>query len=142
MVSENMTFSGVVANGRLPREVGEAVRDVLRRFEGKRMTVTVERYRRKRSNPQNAFYWGCVIPRIQLMFEEAGSSVSAEEVHDFLRSECRITREIIDPLGEVHSTLRSSTELDTSEWEDWMEKIRAWAGERGHQIPFPNEFEI
>jgi hypothetical protein len=132
-------FYVTVQNGLIPRHVSEKIRDLFRRNEGRMLTISVERYRRQRSNNQNRYYWGCVVPHIIRMFEEAGSIVTPDEVHDFLRHELKLIRHVTDPAGEVHSIIRSSSDLDTREWEDWMERIRVWAAERGTQIPLPNE---
>ncbi len=140
MVHEKLEFHTQVSHGKIPREISEEIRDVIRRMEGKKITITVSKYRRKRSIWQNRYYWGVVIQYVTKMFEDEGNVITEEEVHDFLKSTVgKLYRTVVDPAGEVHQTLKSSTELDTREWEDYMEQVRAWAAAMGTVIPLPNE---
>ncbi len=136
-------FDGLVTDGKIPIEMSLAIRDVIRRFEGKRIKVTLAKYKRQRSRRQNAYYWGVIIVHIFDMFVEYGNDVSKDDVHQFLKSEVgKLYKEIEGPGGEVHTIIRSSTELSTSEWEDFTEKCRAWAASMGRIIPMPNEMVV
>jgi hypothetical protein len=106
-----------------------AIRDVIRKFEGKRIKVTLANY-----------YWGVVLKYVHEMFLEYGNDVSSDDCHEFLKEHVgKLFKEIEGPGGEIRTIVRSSTELSTSEWEDYMEKIRAWSASVGLQIPLPNE---
>jgi hypothetical protein len=53
----------------------------LQSLEGKRVTVTVEKEKRKRSNQQSKYYWGCVL---QLIGEHSGED--PENIHEALKA--------------------------------------------------------
>ncbi len=133
-------FDGLVKDGKIPHEMSLAIRDVIRRFEGKRVKVTIGKFKRQRSRRQNAYYWGVVLKYVHEMFLEFGNDVSSDDTHEYLKEHIgKLFKDIEGPGGEIRTIVRSSTELSTSEWEDFMEKIRAWAASVGLQIPLPNE---
>ncbi len=137
---DSVEFDGLVKDGKIPHEMSIAIRDVICRFEGKRIKVTLSKFKRQRSRRQNAYYWGVIVVHVFDMFVEHGNDVSKDDVHQFLKSEIgKLYKEIEGPGGEVHTIIRSSTELSTVEWEDYTEKCRAWAASIGRQIPLPNE---
>ncbi len=83
-----------------------------------------------RSKSQNNYYWSVIIRTLGNVF-----GYTDEEMHDtikyiFLREQ---------PVGKpVH--IKSTTELNTKEAEEFYERIRTWAAmEYGIYIPEPNE---
>lgn len=137
-----LEYSCVVTGGRIPVEVSKAVATALRNIEGKRVIVSLREHKRKRSNNQNRYYWGVVIPLVLEMFTDAGNDTTAEEVHEFLKEYVggsTFVRLLVTPDLKRRSVVRSSTTLTTDEWESFMEMVRAWAATMGCQIPLPNE---
>jgi len=49
-----------VENGILKRNRNLLI-DAIKSFEGQNVIVTIEKAKKKRSNPQNAYYWGVLI---------------------------------------------------------------------------------
>lgn len=138
-----LEYSCLVTGGRIPVEVSRLVATALRNMEGKRVIVSVREHKKKRSDPQNRYYWGVVIPAVLAMFLEAGNDTDESEVHEYLKEHVGgLSRILIGPDGKRRPVVRSSTTLDTAEWEDFMEKVRAWAAALGCQIPLPNESVI
>ncbi len=137
---DSIEFDGIVKDGRIPLEMSKAIGAVIRRFEGKRLKITVAKYKRQRSHQQNSYYWGVIVAHVHDMFLEYGNDLTKDDIHSFLKSEVgKLFKEIEGPGGEIHTIVRSSTELSTTEWEDYTEKCRAWAAGVGLQIPLPNE---
>jgi len=133
-------FTGTVQNGRLPECVSDAFARCLRQAEGKRVSLTLQVVRRRRSNPQNAFYWGAVIPAVLDMFRDAGQPMDAEGVHEYLKAYVgRMTRIVLAPNGKRVTVLGSTADLNTMDFEVYLEQIRAWAAQFGVIIPLPNE---
>ncbi len=102
-------------------------------LEGRRFEVTIRRERKKRSLNQNSYYWGIVVAMIA---EAAG--YEPEEAHEALKWE----------LLRVHDdtrlpTVRSTADLTTVEFEDYMARCRRLGAEvYGIYIPDPNECEV
>lgn len=102
--------------------------------------LTIQPAGDKRSNKQNKYYYGVVIPKAREFFIERGYFVSEKFVHDFLKSDIgRYVRYVSLPDGTVKTDILSSTKLTKKEWEEWMEKIRTWFAQYHWHIPLPNE---
>jgi hypothetical protein len=137
-----LEMSCTVTNGRIPRQVSEAVGAAIRRCEGKRLTISLREQKRTRSSNQNRYYWGCVIPAVLEMFVEAGNDTNPEEVHSFLKEQVGgsiCVKVLLTPDGKRRPVLRSSADLSTQEFEDFLERVRVWAAEMGTIISLPNE---
>lgn len=90
--------------------------------------------RDSRSAKQNKYYWGVVV---KLISDYTG--FETDEVREFLK--CKFLKyEKALPSGEVAELIASTTKLDTKEFEEFMEKVRAFAAqELDLIIPLPNE---
>lgn len=94
--------------------------------------------KKHRSNRQNAYYWSCVLPRIS---EHTGFTIN--EAHEvlkamFLKGWKTLKTRKNDYVEAEY--IRSTTELDTKSFEDYMTKVREWASiDIGCWIPEPNE---
>ena len=133
-------FRGLVSGGRLPAAEERELSALLARMEGKPVVVTVKEVKRRRSNDQNGYYWGVVVPAVTAMFRDAGNYVDENDTHEFLKLRVgKISRVIVTPDGEVHKSLGSTAKLSVSEFADYVARVRAWAAEHGCDIPEPNE---
>lgn len=104
-----------------------------RRFkEGTLLQVPAPRKPKKpRSIEENKYYWGCPI---QILSEFFG--YEPEEMHEVLKYQF-----LQDRSGRF-PRVKSTTELSTVEFEDYMSRIRRWASiEFSVYIPKPNEVE-
>ena len=129
-----------VLNGKLETN-RELLSDVIKSLEGKDIIITIEKKRKKRSNPQNAYYWGIVLPMMQTGFyNNLGEHVGIQEAHEFLKGRFLFREVVNQELGEVIKLSKSTTELSTIEWETYMDQIRAFSTEfLGINIPLPND---
>jgi hypothetical protein len=115
--------------------------DAINSFEGKDVLITLEKPKKKRSNPQNAFYYGVVIPIVQNALRDAGYVMTNEATHDLIK--LKFLKEVIltnEETGEVVERVKSTTELSTSQFMDFVAEIRQFTNEYfGVDIPEPNE---
>ena len=88
--------------------------------------ITVRRYRKARSNNQNAFYWLC----LNAIAHEIGED--PEELHVTFKSMFLVDRSKKLPI------VRSTTSLDTKEFTDYIEKISIKVSEFGITLPDPD----
>ena len=147
MQDPKLIYEGKVKDGKIemPRRVRQ---EVCQTFEGRQIEVTFRRKRKRRSNEQNRYYWGVVIPEvIKGLIDvgnddfQLGNTVHAEQVHEFLKAEIlQNGEEIILAGGEMKRLPATTTTLTTTEHMEFIDKVRAWAGEfLGINIPEPNE---
>lgn len=112
---------GKVERGDFIPENPNAFKAAFYGHEGKRVKVTIERFRNMRSGNQNAYYWAVVVP----MIGEAIGEDDKNEVHDLLRAQ--FNYEIL-VIGEQEIRKPKSTaKLDTTEFSAYIESVRRWA---------------
>lgn len=146
-MSEKLTYTGPVDDqGRidLPKRARKEIADS---FAGKRVEVVIKRARKQRSNAQNAYYWGVVVPFVLRGFIELGNSLTEgnpddhELIHEFLKAKfLRNGAEIVDADGLVHELPGSTTKTTTVEFMEYLDRIINFAAESLNVvIPPPNE---
>jgi len=125
-------FRGNIENGKLILRDKELFSKYLCSLRGE-VEVICRKWRKRRTNRQNSYYWSCVIP---LLCEYTG--YSDEELHEALKIKFLSKRERDDL-----PTVRSTATLSTKEFANYIEKIVLWAGqELGVMIPPPEQVEI
>ena len=108
----------------------------LKQYEGKEAILIIKPYKDSRSDNQNRYYWGVVI---KLLCDEIG--YLPEEMHEILKQKFLSTR-TVKIGGEEYSIPDSSSTLNTTEFEDYLSKIRTWASQDLELlIPLPNDIE-
>lgn len=115
-------------------------KEVVQAFPEKDLLIKVERKKKKRSIQQNSYYWGVVIKLMTQFFKGEGIVKNEDETHQiltykFLKVVCAITDD-----GEVVERVKSTTELSTVEFEEYILNIRVWVSDFFNvDIPEPNE---
>lgn len=113
---------------------------MLRQFEGQWVSITVRVRRKRRSLKQNRFYFGVILPLAAEFMRDLGNDMDDEEAHNWLKEHVgKLVKNVESPSGVRTRTIRSSRDLTTAEWEDYMQRIRAWAAEFDLMLPLPNE---
>jgi hypothetical protein len=140
-VSGALEFVCPVVDGRLPERDAKRIGEVIRKFDGKRVVVSVQEVKKTRSSQQNRYYWGCLIKLITDEFRDAGNMVNGDDVHDFLKAEVgKLSQVLVTVEGEVFRGPGSTAKLTTTEFSNYIEAVRAWAADRlDLKIPSPNE---
>ena len=115
-------------------------REIITKFNGWDVTVTVDTHK-KRSNQQNRYYWGGVIPILQHTLKELGNDFTQEQCHSILK--CKFLKEtayVNESTREFIDRIKSTTELSTNDFEDYLENIRAWMQEFfSVDVPLPEK---
>lgn len=104
----------------------------LEKLKGKRVEVIVRQQKSQRSNNQNNYYFGVVCKILGDYF-----GYSEEEMHDALKYK------FLRCGAADLETVKSTTKLNTAEFEEYLKKVRRWAAiEYNVIIPLPNEIEV
>lgn len=139
---KKITLISNVVNGNLKRNRNR-IKEAIAAFEGKEIELTIQRKRKVRSNPQNAFYWGVVIPIVQDGLKDATGEVrDLNSIHyQILLPLLAPQREIVNiETGEVITERLTSSEMTTTEFSEYVMEIQAWGAEfLGVNIPNPGE---
>jgi hypothetical protein len=102
----------------------------------KDLEVVVKVFRKQRSNLQNGFFHGVIVP---LIAEEIGHSLKKTKA--LLKSE--FLKEIIIVNDEEFEFIRPTSSLTTTEFEEFNDKIRIWAFDFLNElvVPYPDKVD-
>ena len=110
--------------------------------KGVPVVLQCEEFKEKRSNPQNRYYHGVVVDLVRRGLKDLGwepKACSAEAVHEMLKREFLTVDEHVKD-GVFLKRTRSTTELDTAQFGEYLELCKQWAAENlGVAIPDPGE---
>lgn len=96
--------------------------------------LVIDRMRKQRSDNQNRYYWGVAI---EILSEHFG--YTKDEMHSALR--LMFLR--VPGADGKPDTIKSTTDLDTIGFEEYLSQIRDWAIiEHNCYIPLPNEVAL
>ena len=125
-------FVGTAIGGKVKYDLPSNYERYLITLEGQRVATETKKFKKKRSLPQNSYYWSVII---DILSREFG--YESEEIHLMLRE--KFLR-IYDDKHPDFVIARSTTKLTTVEFVEYIEKIQRWAAQE-HQIylPDPNE---
>lgn len=129
-----MPCLGKVEKGKFIPEDKERFRAAFYGHEGKRVRVTVDRFRNRRSTEQNKYYFGVIVPAIGKAIGES----DLEAVHDMLKAE--FNHQIVAIGDKEMKVPKSTAKLETVEFSEYMEKVRTFAAQfLSLYIPDPME---
>jgi hypothetical protein len=106
-----------------------------------RYYVKIEK-KNKRSLPQNSYYFGVVVPMVKEGLYEIGydNITHKEQAHKFLSEKFLQQESVNKKTGEVIYITRSTTDLNTIEFNEYLEKCQKFGAEYLNiYIPSPNE---
>ena len=129
-----------VLNGKLIRNRAK-VKQAIQNFEGKEIELIVRRKTNHRSNQQNAYYFGVVIPMtIQAIENEWGEVWDIDKTHSLYKSMFLYEEKVNPETSEVIKVPISSTENTTTKQEVFHTQCRNFLKEWFNiEVPLPNE---
>lgn len=145
-MANELIYTAQIIDGQVKITNRKGFDEDMKAFEGKRIIMRIKKYNKSRSNKQNAYYHGCVIPYVTDGLVEMGFErrlLSAENVHwmmreRFLREDVPVTEG--EHAGEFVTMVRSTADLSTTEFMEFIEAIQRWSIEfLGINIPDPGE---
>lgn len=93
-------------------------------------TVTLEPYERRRNAEQNALYWSR-LQEISEVWNEGGVYYTKDGLHEAFADALLPKKEVQIPGGKTKLVRKSTTELTVAEFSDYLERIAAWAAQKG-----------
>jgi hypothetical protein len=145
-MANELIYTASIVNGQVKIVNRKGFDQDMANFEGQRIIMRIKKYVKSRSNKQNAYYHGCVIPYVTDGLVNMGFErrlLSAENVHwmmreKFLKEDIGVTEG--EHAGEFVTMVRSTTDLSTTEFMDFIADIQQWASEfLGIYVPSPGE---
>lgn len=126
-------FYGFSKDGNIKFERWNDLSSWIRSLDGKRLEIVVKEYKPKRSNEQNRYYHGVIIPILAEYF-----GYTHDEMHDAIK--IHFLQRAPEP-GKPF-TVGSTAKLTTERFKQLTDDIKIWAAtEYGVSIPDPHEVE-
>jgi hypothetical protein len=128
----------IFPRGTTPDQIATAISVMVRWLDpGKSWKVTLEEFKPRRSDSQNAFLWGVVYPSILEGGGEALAGWQKDDLHEFMLGE-HFGWETLSLGGRtVHKPVRRSSRLNKQDFSDYLEFLSRRAAELGIVIPEP-----
>ena len=119
--------------GEIPLQAKQKIREILLTFSNKKVSFVIEKFKRKRSNEQNSYYWGVLI---KILSDELGYEPA--EIHELLKYKF-LGLEEIKIKDTREKRIISTQSLSTVDFMLYIEQVQRWASTLNIYIPDPNE---
>lgn len=117
----------------------EQVRKLFDQVKDGKWLVEISQHN-KRSDQQNRYYFGIVVPLVQNGIRDLGTELTKEETHEFLKAKFNYSEVSNKDTGEYIQVPRSTTLLNKEAFSDYIAKIQQFAAEfLGIVIPDPGQ---
>lgn len=112
-----------------------------KRYEGKEVEVTIHIWTGRRSQRQNRYWHGVVVPAVtECLLENYGEIITdKDEGHEVCKY--MFHYKVISTGKKNHRIPRSTKNLKADEFARLIEKVNLWLTERGRYLPEPWEKE-
>ncbi len=118
------------------------MRRVLQLWAGKRLILTVGVFRRRRTEAQNRYMWGYLVPAVKGWMEDKdGRSYSKDAVYVYLRKLCghEIVIEMIRGEEVITQKGKRFSQMTTVEFNKAVEHLQHHFGKKGLYLDDPTE---
>lgn len=139
-MKDEQFFSNII-NGKLSKKVTQEIADLLAVFEGQRICIKIGKVRKERSSNQNRYYWGIVVNEFRNGAKDMwGEDLGSDEAHEYLKIHCNYKELINYNTSEVIKMPQTTTDLNTLQFEEYLERCRKLIYEYfGIIVALPNE---
>lgn len=134
-----MAMTDLIINMDEPRERAMII-DKVRNLSGGMFRFMIGKYRKRRTDRQNRFYWPAFVAPFADFMRSHGHAISDDDAHEILKYQF-LRRSIIDRSGELMEYTRSTTSLDTQEFNQYLDQCAAFlANYAGIIVPEPDVY--
>lgn len=117
--------------------------ELLEKYADGQVKIEISKWRKPRSNRQNAFYFYIFLQsEIDCFKERWGELHSKEDMHEFNKSKFWGDEKLIEATGEIITMPGSSAAQSTVEFEERLENTRQWFRQNlDWELPYPKSQE-
>ena len=120
MTKAKPLFFGRVNEGKVLWDDANSLALWIGLLEGQQIEATFCKLADIRTLPQNKYYWGYVLENIS-----ASTGHTKEEIHEFCKA--KFNRKSIEIKGKIYDVPHTTTDLEVSEFQDYITRIKIWA---------------
>jgi hypothetical protein len=119
----------------------QQITKVFRNWKDAELIITIRKFRKSRTGRQNRYYWGVIVPYVKNFKKETeGITVTKDDIHLYhLQKVMGLQPDTKEVMGEVlvYFTVKSTSDMDTKEFTEFVEEVRAHWAKKGLDIPDP-----
>ena len=122
---------------------GRAKADLLNRLRGLRGKHRVEivKYRRRRSDRQNRYYWPCFVAPFGHFMREQGENLTDLQCHEILKRMFLRKTAVNWQTGDAFDFTQSTADLNTHDFNQYLDACAVWlADSLGIIVPDPADY--
>jgi hypothetical protein len=123
------TFSATISNGKLRIRNRQSFDVAVSLLKDGNYEMKLERVSKKRTNLQNSFYWGVIIPLCTKGLLDLGHAVDSDDTHEILKAMFNKKQFVNEQTGEVTHYGGSTQEMTTTDSMAYWERIYQFASE-------------
>ncbi len=113
--------------------------NLLRELRGS-YRITIVKHRPRRSDRQLRYYWPCFVHEFGKYLRGQGEAYTDDQCHEMLKHKF-LRQTFIDPHGEACDYTRSTSDLTTTEFNEYLDACAAWLSDVfGIVVPEPSEY--
>lgn len=115
-----------IRNGEIENK--RAIRELFNELKDGKWLLEVAQHN-KRSDPQNRYYFGIVVPMVQEGIKHLGTQLTKEETHEFLKARFHSSELVNADTGQVEHIPRSTTIMNKEAFSNYIGEIQQFASE-------------
>lgn len=115
-----------IRNGEIVNK--SAIRNLFDQLHDGKFLVEISKHN-KRSNQQNRYYFGLVVPLVKNGIKDMGTELTTEETHEFLKAKFNYSELVNTETGQVELIPRSTTILTKLAFSEYIQHIQQFAAE-------------
>lgn len=129
-----LTFC-MMPDGKLPIGIRESLAKLFPPLAGKKLRLTIDEAREKRSLDQNAYYWAAIVSHVRQVRFDNGDPVSEDKCHEDLLEEFAPRVECKKLTGGTYARPMRSKEMSVPQMAEYITAITASMANFGNPIP-------
>lgn len=123
----------------MPSGIKETLARIFPTFAGKKIRLSIDEAKDKRSLDQNSYYWSAIVPHVRHVRFEMGDPLSIEQIHEDLLSQFAPVKTAKKIDGSSYMRPMRSKEMSVQQMAIYITAITAIMAQFGHPIPIKDE---
>jgi len=128
----------IIQSGTLEKKVSEKIRDFLKLNNGKRISIEIRKFYKKRGIQANRYYWAVVVRNWALHY--LGDEEAIQEMHSYLGDWYRKREGVNKLTGQIFEYTLSTTAMNTVEFSSYVNQCMLKGNEEGIEFECSEHF--
>lgn len=125
----------MLETGKMPDGMRTTLANVFPSYAGKKIRLSIDEAKEKRSNDQNSYYWSAIVPFVRYARFEMGDPLSLNAVHEDLLKQFAPTVTVRGLNGEAYTRPMRSKEMTVSQMAAYITAISGTMASMGYPVP-------